>query len=102
MVSESVQAVRKAEVNAAQIEKEALAKKEAILETAKQSAKSLVATRIKEAQVKAEAAVRQAEDRSKEILEESKSKAEKEVSFMKEIMKSKEQAAIDLVLASVI
>lgn len=102
MAIESVQAVRRAEVNAAQLEKETLAKKEAILEEARQKAKALVTSRVKEAQAKAEDDLNKAGRRSTEILEEAKIKAEKEVIFMKELVKNKEQAAIDLVLANVI
>ncbi len=102
MVQETVQAVRKAELNAAQTEKEALAKKEAILEAAKQEAKALISSRVKDAQRKAEEALKQAESRSKDILEESKIRAEKEVIFMRELVNNKEQAAIELVLTNVI
>jgi F0F1-type ATP synthase membrane subunit b/b' len=102
MAIESVQAVRRAEVNAAQIEKEASAKRESILEEAKQKAKVLVTSRVKEAQAKAEDDLNKAGRRSMEIMEEAKVKAEKEVIFMKELVKNKEQAAIDLVLANVI
>jgi F0F1-type ATP synthase membrane subunit b/b' len=102
MAIESVQAVRRAEVNAAQLEKEALTQKETILEEARQKAKTLVTSSVKEAQAKAENDLNIAGRRSTEIMEEAKIKAEKEIIFMKELVKNKEQAAIDLVLANVI
>ncbi len=102
MALEAVQAVRQAELKAAQIEKEASAAKEALLSEAKQKANKLIDTRVKEAQAKAEQELKAAERRSMELMEEAKAKAEKEIVFMKEIVKSKEQAAINLVLSSLI
>lgn len=102
MALESVQAVRQAELKAAQIEKDALAAKEALLSETRQKAKDLVDSKVKEAQAKAENDLRAAERRSMELMEEAKLRAEKEVIFMKELVKNKEQAAIDLVLSSLI
>jgi F0F1-type ATP synthase membrane subunit b/b' len=102
MALESVQAVRQAELKAAQIEKDALAAKEALLSETRQKAKDLVDSKVKEAQAKAENDLRAAERRSMELMEEVKLRAEKEVIFMKELVKNKEQAAIDLVLSSLI
>ena len=102
MALESVQAVRQAELNAALIEKEAAAKREALITEAKQNAKLLVSSRIKEAQAKAENDLTTTGRQSMDIMEEAKTRAEKEVVFMKELVKNKEQAAIDLVLTIVI
>ncbi len=102
MALESVQAVRQAELQAAQIEKEAIAKKEALLADAKQKAKEFIETRMKEAQAKAENDLKAAERRSMELLEDAKQKADKEVLFMKELVMNKEQAAIELVLTNLI
>lgn len=102
MALESVQAVRQAELKAAQIEKDASAQREALLADAKQKAKDLADTRMKEAHAKAENDLKAAERRSMELLEEAKKKAEKEVIFMKELVKNKEQAAIELVLSNLI
>ncbi len=102
MALESVQAVRQAELNAARIEKEASVKREALLSDARQKAKDLVASSIREAQVKADKDLSTAYSRSTRLLEEAQARAEKEVMFMKELVMNKEQAAIDLVLSNVI
>lgn len=102
MALESVQAVRQAELKAAQIEKEASSKREAILAEAKQRSKNLVDTKISEAQMKAENDLKAAERRSMEMMEEAKKRAENEVILMRELVKNKEQGAIELVLSSLI
>lgn len=102
MPKETVQAVRKAELSAAQIEKDALAQKEAILLEAQQNAKALVTSKVKEAQAKAEKDFKEVDRRSLESIEDAKLKAESEVLQLKKSIKNKEQVAIDLVLKKVL
>lgn len=102
MAKETVQAVRKAEVNAERMVKEALSKKEAIISEATQKAKELSASMLKETQMNAEKEIKDAVLRSNHILEEAKKKAEKEVQLLIELAKGKEQAGIDLVVSNVV
>lgn len=102
MAKETVQAVRQAELNAAQIEKEAFVKKEAILLEAQQNAKTMITSMTREAIAKAESDISAARHRGTENLEAARIKAEKEVLLIKEMIKGKEQAAINLVLSNVI
>jgi V/A-type H+/Na+-transporting ATPase subunit G/H len=102
MAMETVQAVRQAELNAAQLEKEAIQKRELILAEAQQNAKSMITSMTKEALAKAEQKLLEANGQGAKRMETSKQNAEKEVLLMKEMLKSKEQEAIKLVLSSVI
>lgn len=102
MANETVQAVRQAELKAAQIEKDADTKKEALLLEAQQNAKLLISGLLKEAQGKADQRVKEADQKSTVIIENAKRKAEKDIFAMKEIIKNKEQAAIKLVISEVI
>ncbi|MBH1942350.1 hypothetical protein I5677_15720 [Mobilitalea sibirica] len=102
MAKETVQAVRQAELNAAQIEKDANLKKDAILMEAQQKATNLISSMTKEAQDKAAKALKDAELRGAEMVEAAKLKAEKEIMLMNEMLKDKEKAAIKLVISEVI
>ncbi len=102
MAKETVQAVRQAELKATQKEIEAQQKKEQILSEAGQTAKNLITSMTKEALLKAEREMEQANNQGAQILEASKQKAEKEVLLLKEMVKGKEQAAIDIVLSNLI
>lgn len=102
MAKETVQAVRNAELKAAQIEKDAVQKKEEILSKAQQEARGLIASTTKDAQAKADKALAEAEKSGAGLIEAAKLNAEKEILLLKEMVKNKEQAAIDLVLSNVI
>lgn len=102
MAIETVQAVRQAEINAAETEKEALKKRDAILSKAQEDAKNLVISMTKDANNKAEADLMQARQQGDILMETAVQKAEKEVSILKEMVKRKEQSAIDLVISEVI
>ncbi len=102
MAKESVQAVRQAELNAAQIEKDAAKKKDTILLGAQEEAKSTISSMTKEALAKAEEDLKLAQQSGTEFMETAVKRAEKEISLLKEMVKSKEQAAIDLILLEVI
>ncbi len=102
MAIETVQAVRQAEINAAEIEKEAIKKRDAILSKAQEDAKEIVINMTKEALDKAELDLKKARQQGDRLMETAVQNAEKEVSLLKEMVKSKEQSAIDLVLSEVI
>lgn len=102
MAKETIQAVRNAELSATKLEKEAIQKKEAILLEAQQNAKKLAATLIDVAQDKAIRDVEEAVRQGVELTESAKQNVEKEICFMREMVKSKEQAAIDLVISNVV
>lgn len=102
MAKETVQAVRQAELSAAQIEKNAIVKQDEILTGAQQKAKEILKSTTKEAQKKAELELQEAEKTGAELVEAAKVRAEKEILLMKEMTKSKEQAAINLILSEVI
>jgi len=102
MAKETVQAVRQAELNAAQFEKNANMQREAILQEAEQNAKTMINSMTREAIEKAESNLSAARHRGTETLEAAKLRAETEVLLIKEMIKEKEQSAIDLVLSNVI
>lgn len=102
MAKETVQAVRKAELNAAQKEKDALIRKEEIIAEAGQNAKAFITSMTKQALDKAEQDLAAANKRGTELTEAAKLKAESEVLIMKEMAQRKEEAAISLILSSVI
>ncbi len=102
MAKETVQAVRQAELNAAEKEKEALLEKEKILSDAKQEAKTLIAKMTKQALDVAEHNLFLANQQGVEMMDAAKKRADNEVLLMKEMAKNKEEVAINLVLSNVI
>jgi vacuolar-type H+-ATPase subunit H len=102
MAKEMVQAVRQAELKAAQMERDSAAKREAILNEAQQNAKTLITSMTKEASAKAAKELKSARLKEAETLESARIKAENEVILIREMMKGKEQAVIDLVLSEII
>lgn len=102
MAKETVQAVRQAELNAAEMEREALLEKDKILSEAQQEAKTLIASMTKQAMDAAERNLVLANQKGVEMMGTAKKRAENEVILMKEMAKNKEEAAIDLVLSNVI
>jgi vacuolar-type H+-ATPase subunit H len=102
MAKETIQAVRQAELNAANKEKAAIQKKEVILAEAQQEAGIIITTRIKQAKEEAERNLVYANEQGANLMETIKQRAENEVIAMKEIAKRKEEEAIKLVLSSVI
>ncbi|MDF2586281.1 MAG: hypothetical protein K0S41_122 [Anaerocolumna sp.] len=102
MAKETVQAVRSAELNAAQLEKDALIKRDAILREAEEKAKNMISEKTKEAIAKAEIDLEKAQLQGKEIMDKAIIRANQEILMMQELVKGKEQVAIDLVLKEVI
>ena len=102
MANEIVQAVRKAEQEAVKTEKEASQKAEAIILKANDDSKNLIVSMTKEIQAKAQKDLIQAQLQGEELMVTAVQKAEKEILLLKEVVKSKEQKAIDLVLSEVI
>jgi V/A-type H+/Na+-transporting ATPase subunit G/H len=99
---EIVQAVRQAEQDAAKLEKEAALKAEAIIQKANEDAKSLISSMTKEVLAKAEKDLEQVQLQGAELMVTAVQKAEKEILLLKEIVKGKEETAINLVLSEVI
>ncbi|WMJ88806.1 hypothetical protein [Anaerocolumna sp. MB42-C2] len=102
MANEIVQAVRKAEQEAVKTEKEASQKAEAIILKANDDSKNLIVSMTKEIQAKAQKDLIQAQLQGEELMVTAVQKAVKEILLLKEVVKSKEQKAIDLVLSEVI
>lgn len=102
MAKETVQAVREAELNAAKIEKDAAVKSEAMILKAQEDAKLLIAGKTREALLKADEMKKQAQQEGAELIESAALRAEQEILLLKEVVKSKEQAAIDLILSEVL
>lgn len=102
MAKETVQAVRKAEIAADKIVKDAQINKDTIIFEAMKRAKELTASMLNDAQKDAEKKVEEAVRQSNQILEDAKKEADKEVELLKAMAKVKEQAAIDLVISNVI
>jgi len=102
MAKETVEAVRQAELNAAQKESDAAQKKEALLLKTQLKAKDLYTSMTRDAIVKAEKDLSEANKRGAAFMEEAKEKAENEVLLMKEMALQKDADAISLVLSNVI
>jgi V/A-type H+/Na+-transporting ATPase subunit G/H len=99
---EIVQAVRQAEQDAERIEKEASLKAEAIVQKANEDAKELIVSMTKEILGIVEKDLKQAEHQGEELMVTAVQKSDKEILLLNEMVKSKEQSAIDLVLSEVI
>jgi hypothetical protein len=102
MAKETVQAVRQAELNAAQAEKDAIIQRDAMILKAQEDAKVIISTMTKEALNNAELNLKQAQIQGEELLKAAELKAEKEILLLKEMTKSKEQTAINLILSEVV
>lgn len=102
MASETVQAVRQAEISAATIEKDAHKEKEIIIEQARHDGQEMITSLTRDARVKGEKAYENAIERGEELIETMKQNAEKEVLLMREMASQKERTAIDLVLSTVV
>lgn len=102
MAKETIQAVRQAELNAVQKQRDAQQKKEANIHEAEQQAKTLIASMTKQAMEKAEHDLVAANQRGNELIDAARLKTENEVILMKEMAGRKEEAAIQLILSSVI
>lgn len=102
MAKETVEAVRQAELNAAKLENEALMKKEQMIQEAMEEAKSLLSSRTKEALVNSARELEKTSIDSDNLMKEAIFRAEQEIILLKDLVNSKEKAAIDLVLCEVI
>jgi vacuolar-type H+-ATPase subunit C/Vma6 len=102
MAKETVQAVRQAELNAANIEKDAAVKSEAIVSKAFEDAKLTIAAKMKEALFNAAEMKEQVQSEGAALIESAVLRAEQEILLLKEIIKSKEQDAIDLILLELV
>lgn len=102
MAKETVQAVRQAEINSIEKEKEALQKRTNLISEAEQSAKELINSLTKQGLDKAERDLKEAGRKGTELINTSKMKAESEILIMKELAIRKEDAAINLILSKVI
>ncbi len=102
MAKETVQAVRQAELNAANIEKDAAVKSEAIILKAFEDAKLMIAAKTKEALFNADEMKKQAQSEGTDLIESAVLRAEQEILLLKEVVKSKEQAAIDLIISELV
>lgn len=102
MAKETVQAVRQAEINSIEKEKEALRNKSIIISEAEQNAKELINSLTKQALDKAERDLSETKLRNTELINAAKNKAESEILIIKELAQRKEEAAINLILSKVI
>ncbi len=102
MAKETVEAVRQAELNATKLEKEAALKKEEMIQKALEDAKTLIATRTREALAHSAKELEETNIASDNLMKEAVLRAEQEISLLKELVKSKKKAAISLVLGEVI
>lgn len=102
MAKETVEAVRQAELNAAKLEREAALKRDAILQKASEDAKLLISTKTKEALEHASKELHKADLEGEKLMDLAVKKAEQEINLLKELVKQKENTAIDLVLKEVI
>jgi V/A-type H+-transporting ATPase subunit G/H len=102
MAKETIQSVRQAELNAVNREKEAIQKKEEIKIKAQQEAGRIIESRMKLAKEEAERNLSAANRQGEQLMELTKQRVEKEIAAMKALAKQKEEAAINLVLSSIV
>jgi V/A-type H+-transporting ATPase subunit G/H len=102
MAKETVEAVRQAEINAAKLEYEATMNKEEMIQKALEDAKSLLSTCMKEALATSAKELEQTSIANDNLMKEAVLRAEQEINILKELVKSKEEAATLLVLGEVI
>ncbi len=101
MAMETVEVVRRAELLAAQTEKDALTKKENIISEAKETAKKLFSSMTEQAMQDADKKAADTNAMVEQILDAAKQKAEDEVLLMQKNVRGKEQAAVEQVLNSI-
>lgn len=99
MVKETIDAVLKAEQDAEQTEKDALLLRDQILAEANVSAEKLASDMIRDASEKAVLEMEIARRSGKEIALSHEQKAQDEIARIKEVIKQKEKAAIDMVIS---
>jgi V/A-type H+/Na+-transporting ATPase subunit G/H len=102
MAKETVEAVRQAEIQAAQIEKDSFDKRDKIIIKAQEQKDEMILSIKKEVANKAKQGLEKAKKDGASEMVIAIEKAENEIVMLKEIVKKKEQAAIDYVLSEVI
>lgn len=102
MAIETVEAVRQAELNAAQIEKEAAKECDAIFLKAQKDADEIISSMTKEALEKAKSDLGQTKIKSKTLMKEAEKRAAEGIEKIKKTAKKKEQPAIDLVISEIV
>lgn len=99
MVKETIEAVLKAEQDAEQTEKAALLMREQFLEEANVTAEKLLSDIAKDASERAAHEIELARLRGEEIILSHERKAQAEIARIKDDIKRKEKAAIDMVIS---
>ncbi len=99
---ETLEAVKKVELNAALIESQALKQHDKIIYDAKENAKALLSTMEKEAKEKAEAELESARKQGYEIIQHAISNGNNEKDRLLSKVRDNEQAAIKLIISQLI
>jgi vacuolar-type H+-ATPase subunit H len=102
VAKETVEAIRSAELNAAEIEKDALKKSESIILKARENAMSLKTSMVNEALKKAEKDVSETVQQGEEKIGFVKENVQKEILLLKKMSEEREAEAIKLVLSHII
>lgn len=102
MAKESVDAIREAELKAAQIEKEAMNEKNAILLKAEEEAEKIISSMTENAYAQSQEQLKKAHEQGEAYMEAAVLRAERQISLMKDVVREKEQEVINLILSEVI
>lgn len=102
MAQETIQAVRQAELIAEQKEKEALIQAKETVANAEKEAKDLVSTMTKKSLLNAKKASDAALLEGEQMVKEAGKKAEKEIALLNQLLKQKEEKAIELVISALV
>lgn len=101
MAKETIQAVKQAEMDAAEMEKDAHIKSEELISKALSDAKTLVSTMTKEAKASADKKLEQTKIQGASLMQEVVERTQNEITLMKELAVGKEKEAIKLVISEI-
>ncbi len=102
MAKESVDAIREAELKAAQIEKEAINEKNAILLKAEEEAEKIISSMTEKALSQYEDELKKAQMQGESYMEAAVLRAERQISLMQDAVREKEKEVIKLILSEVV
>ena len=102
MAKETVQAVREAELNATQIEKNAEIKRAFIISKAQEDAETAISSTTTNARLKLNQELEQMKLQVEKLMEEAEQKALMDIVVLKEVAQKNERTAIDIVISTII
>lgn len=102
MTKETIQSIKKAELKAEQIGRDAHGESEELIHNAIKEGQTIVSNMAKEAKLQSKKELEAANNQGKRLMEEVLEKTEKEIVLLKELAKGKEKEAIQLVISEIV